>query len=373
MADQSIRRARTDAGLSQSELARRAGISRQALGAIEAGLYQPSVAVALNLARELATTVETLFSGDEAARLSVNWVGDNAKAAPAAGTRVALARVNGKLIATPQPLSTLSLAPAAGMIGVVQGRRVRVETFRSREDIDSTLLLAGCDPGVAILADWMTRHRCAAAVIALPCSSGAALEALLEGRAHVAGVHLRDPRSGDYNVAPVRRRLGRRRATFVNFSSWEIGLAISPRKRGAIRAVEDLARPGITIVNRERGSGARHALDDALAKAGIASAKIRGYARELGGHLEVAAAIGAAEADAGVTIRVAAEAYALDFIPIREERYDFVIPENEMELPAVRAMMDALNSSRFSRELARLCAYDTRRTGSLIDAAPTAG
>lgn len=368
MASESIRRARTEAGLSQSELARRAGISRQALGAIEAGLYQPSVAVALGLARELGTTVESLFGGDATAHFSANWIGDNAGTAARPGAHVALARVRGKLIATPQPLSGLSLAAAAGMIGSAHGRRVIVEAFRSREEIDSTLLLAGCDPGVAILADWMTRNRCAVEVVALPCSSAAALEALLEGRAHVAGVHLRDPRSGEYNLAPVRHRMGRRPARFVNFSSWEIGLAISPRKRAAIRAVEDLARPGLTIVNRERGSGARHALDEALAKAGIASGKVRGYARELGGHLEVAAAIASGEADAGVTIRVAAEAYDLGFVPIREERYDFVIPEAEMELPAVRAMMDALNSSRFSRELARLCAYDTRRTGSLIEA-----
>jgi putative molybdopterin biosynthesis protein len=361
----SIREARTAAGFSQGELARRAGISRQALGAVEAGLYQPSVAVALSLARELGTSVEALFGGTDAPQLSANWVGD--KTTPSPGAHVALARVNGKLIAAPQPLSSLSLAPAAGVIGAWHGRRVTVEAFRSRDEIDSTLLLAGCDPGVAILADWMTRNRSAADLVAIGCSSAAALDALIEGRAHVAGVHLRDPRSGEYNLAPVRRRMGRRRFAVVNFSSWEIGLAIHPRKRAAIRTVEDLAGPGVTIVNRERGSGARHALDEALAKAAIAGAKIRGYTRELRGHLEVAAAIASAEVDAGVTIRVAAEAYGLGFIAIREERYDFVIPEGEMELPAVRAMMDALNSTRFSHELARLCAYDTRRTGSLIE------
>lgn len=72
------------------------------------------------------------------------------------------------------------------------------------------------------------------------------------------------------------------------------------------------------------------------------------------------------EADAGVTIRVAAQAYGLNFIPIREERYDLVIPAREMEWVPVKAMLDALNSSRFSRELSELCAYDTRRTGSVL-------
>src|SRR5690348_13684485 len=123
-----IRQARTAAGLGQGELARRAGISRQALGAIEAGLYQPSVAVALSLARELGTSVENLFGAADAPQVSANWTAHRGAASkPSPGTHVALARVNGKLIATPQPLSCLSLASAAGVIGALHGRRVTVE------------------------------------------------------------------------------------------------------------------------------------------------------------------------------------------------------------------------------------------------------
>ncbi len=328
---EAIKRARSQARLTQSELARRAGISRQALGAIEAGLYQPSVAVAIRLASELGATVESLFGGGEPERIVATWAGDRAHHAPAGGSRVALARVNGRLIATPQPVSALSLAAAAGLTGTAAGQRVSVEAFRSAAEIDSTLLLAGCDPGVAILADWMARNRSGVDIVALSCSSGAALGALLEGRAHAAGVHLRDPRSGDYNLQPVRRLLGRRRTLFVNFACWEIGLAVGQHKRAAIREAGDLAGSGVAIVNRERGSGARDALDEALGKAGIAPRDVAGYDRELGGHLEVAGAIGAGQADAGMTIRVAAQAYGLGFIPIREERYDFVIPEDEVQ------------------------------------------
>lgn len=280
-------RARSRIGITRSELARRAGISRQALGAIESGLYLPSVAVALKLARELGASVESLFGGDEPARLCAAWIGDGAHPAPAPGTRVALGRVNGRLIATPQPVSSISLAAAAGVVGEAAGRRVSVEAFRSRDEIDSTLLLAGCDPGTAILADWLVRRHSPVNLVTLACSSRAALNALREGRVHVAGVHLRDPRSGEYNLAPARRLLGHRRATLVNFASWEIGLCVRPARHGAIAKVEDLARAGVTIVNREAGSGARHALDEALGKLGIDSARIDGYGRELGGHLEV--------------------------------------------------------------------------------------
>ncbi len=358
-----IKHARIAAGLSQIELARRAGVSRQALGAIESGEYQPSVAVALRVARELGETVESLFGETASLHISANWAGEGRAPARA---RVALGRVNGRVVAVPQPVSALSLAPAAGIVERESDRRVSVEAFRSEAEIDSTVLLAGCDPAVSILADWLVRRRAPVRVVSLQCSSRAALTALVERRVHAAGMHIRDPRTGEYNLAFARKMLGNRRMVFVNFASWETGLAVSAALSDRIRGAADLARHGVRIVNREPGSGARLALDDALSELGIEGRTIEGYRRELGGHLEVAAAVGAGEAQAGVTIRVAAEAYGLDFIPMREERYDLLIPEREMELPVVGAMLEALNSSRFARELSELCGYDTSRTGTII-------
>lgn len=367
-----LRRARLAAGLGQTELAKRAGISRQALGAIESGAYQPGVMVALKLSRELGKSVEELFASEEGATLvSAIWTGPSRRGAAAAGARVALGRVAGRLVATPQPVPAFGLAPAAGLVTRASGRRVSVEAFRSASEIDSTLLVAGCDPGVTILADWMVRHRSGVGLVTIPCSSRAALEGLREGRVHVAGIHMRDPRTGEYNVGPARALLGGRRVAFVNFARWEIGLCIHPRKTEIVHGVEDLAHRKVRIVNRERGSGARLALDEALEKVGLDSRRVAGYKRELGGHLEVAAAVSAGEAEAGVTIRVAAEAYGLGFLPLREERYDLVIPAAELGWAPVRAMLDALNSSRFGRELRGLCVYDTSRTGSVLEGPST--
>jgi molybdate-binding protein len=89
----------------------------------------------------------------------------------------------------------------------------------------TVVLVAGCDPAVAILADWLARRRSPVNVVALPCSSKTALEDLLRGQVHAAGVHLRDPDSGEYNLAPVRRLLRERPAVLVNFARWELGLA----------------------------------------------------------------------------------------------------------------------------------------------------
>ncbi len=363
-----LSRARMARGLTQSELARRAGISRQALSALEAGTYQPGVTVALSLGRELGASVETLFGEAEDAcrHIAASWTEGDPRARPLPSTHVALGRVAGKVVALTQPAARLTLAPAGGVIEGAARRRAEVATFRSQDEINATLLVAGCDPAVAILADWLARRRSPVAAVALPCSSKTALAALLEGRVHAAGVHLRDPKSGEYNLAPVRRALGERRTVLVNFAQWELGLATVPGNPLGIGGFVDFGRRNLRIVNRELGSGSRAALDEALAAVGIRSDTIAGYERELSGHLEVASAIAGGQADVGVTIRVAAKAYGLRFVPLREERYDLVILEREMDSAPVKAMLEALNSRRFAREVSQLCAYDTDRMGQLI-------
>lgn len=361
-----IRAARTARGLGQSALAHEAGISRQMLSAIETGASQPGVAVALRLASVLGETVESLFAQEDGAaeRIDALWKDHGARSA-AARARVVLGRVGGKVVAIPQPAARIALAPAAGMVERARRQRAEVSTFRSRAEIDSTLLIAGCDPAVAILADWLARRRSPISAVGLPCSSTRALDALLDGRAHAAGVHLKDPASGEYNLAPVRRILAHRRALLVNFSRWELGLATAAGNPLKLRAIADLGRAGIRVANREPGSGARAALDEALVKAGLRTNRLSGYRRELNGHLEVAAAIAQERADVGVTIRVAAQAYGLGFVPLREERYDLVILEREVQSPPVKAMLEALNSRRFAREVSQLCAYDTDQMGQI--------
>jgi putative molybdopterin biosynthesis protein len=369
-----VRRARIALGLTQDELARRAGLSRQALGAIESGVYQPGVGVALALARELGDSVEALFGAPaESAHLEADWM--DAPEAPssapdgAAGPSrraVSLARVGGRLVALAQSPPAMRLAPAAGMLEHAEGRHARVAAFRTAQEIDATLLVAGCDPAVTLLAEWMARHRPATALTPVTRGSQAALAALLEGQVHAAGVHLCDRKGGEYNLAAVRETLKRRRGVMVNFARWELGLGVRRGNPLELRSIADLARPGVRIANREPGSGARLVLDRALAELKIVPRRIAGYARELSGHLEVAAAIAAGEAEAGLTLRVAAEAWKLGFVPVREERYDLVILEREMDSPPVRAMLDALNSGSFANEVSRLCAYDTTRMGQVI-------
>jgi molybdate-binding protein len=227
-------------------------------------------------------------------------------------------------------------------------------------------MVAGCDPAVSILADWISRHHAPVRLASFGCASKQALDALGDGQVHVAGAHLRHRKTGEYNLDAARSALGRRRTMLVGFARWELGLATASGNPHRIRGFDDLKRRGLRLVNRERGVGARNALNEALRELDIDSKTIAGYEVEVPGHLEVAEAIAASRADVGVTIRVAADAYGLGFVPIREERYDLAIPEREMSSTPVRAMMESLTSARFAREVATLCGYDTSSMGKVV-------
>jgi molybdopterin molybdotransferase/putative molybdopterin biosynthesis protein len=366
---ETVRRARIARGLTQSALAREANVSRQALSAIEAGAYQPSVAVALAIARALDRSVESLFAPAgvvERVRATLDSGRRREGAAPQAIRQpVALGRVADKIVAMRQTPADLRLSVASGVVERFAGRLATVAALRSRAEIDSALLLAGCDPAAALLGDWLARHHAPVTCFASRCSSRRALAMLRDGRVHGAGIHVRDPRSGEYNLALARHALGHGRAVLVNFARWELGLG-ALRDSPAARGVANLADRRVRLVNREPGSGARIVLDEILAQLKIDPAKIHGYDREVAGHLEVAAAIAQGEANVGVTIRLAAEAYGLSFIPLREERYDLVVPERELDAVPVKAMMETLNSTQFARELSTFCGYDTSQTGALI-------
>jgi putative molybdopterin biosynthesis protein len=361
-----IRGLRLARGIKQNALARQAGISRQALASIEAGVYQPGVTVAIKIAGLLNDSVENLFGSKEDGRVEAIWKGPRGEVTGGGRTHkaVVLARVAGRLIAMPRARVVLQLAGASGTLEELESRgRAEVATMRSHAEIEATLVIAGCDPAAGILRDHLARCAPSVAVLPIPSASRDALIALAEERAHVAGIHLRDPESGEYNAGAVRIALGRKRVKIVSFARWELGLA--SRRNNPIKDLDALVRGRARLMNREEGSGARVALDGELSHRHIKRATVKGYDQTRLGHLEVAAAIGEGAADAGVTIKMAAESYGLEFVTWNEERYDLIIPEHEIDTVPVRAMMQALNSSRLAHEIAAFCDYDTAEMGKV--------
>jgi len=194
------------------------------------------------------------------------------------------------------------------------------------------------------------------------------LIALHEGHAHLAGIHLLDADSGEYNVPYVKHLLPEERVVLVNVAWREQGLLLAAGNPKRIRGLRDLTRREVQIVNRQAGAGTRLLLRQLLRKARIDPTRIRGYERELPTHAAVAAAIATGAADAGVGLRAAAHMYGLDFLPLAKERYDLVIPQRVFESRQLRPLLELLHDGAFRREAAQFAGYDVARMSRVVAA-----
>ena len=369
-----LRQFRRDAGLSQQELAGKAGISRQAYVSVESGKSTPSTEVALRLARALRTQVDGLFSlaGEQPENTWAELIGGPPEggqaAAPSQPQRARLWRVGERLLARPvsgPAAAKHSLADAEGVIlpSPVGGDQVPVLPFDDDELASPALSLLGCDPAMALLEAGLARRG--VRLVSYEESSYKALTGLALGEAHVAGCHLRDDVTGEYNVSWVRR-LVPFPCALVTFASWQQGLIVMPGNPKKIFGVHDLARPGIRMVNRESGSGSRSLLDRLLSSQGIPPAALDGYGRDAPGHLAVAGAVSAGLADAGIGVQVAAAALGMGFAPLEEERYDLVIPNHLLNEPGVQALLDLLRNPALHRRVDALGGYDVSNMGQPV-------
>ena len=191
------------------------------------------------------------------------------------------------------------------------------------------------------------------------------LFALAHGTADLAGCHLRDPDSGDDNLPFVRRVLPGERLLLVTLAHREQGLLVARGNPKRIRSITDLARPDVTFVNRQRGSGTRVLLDELLTEAGIGFSAVRGHEREEGTHLAVAGVVASGAADVGLGIRAAARAFGLDFVPLTRERYELVMRPETAARPTVRAILGVLADLDFHAAVRSLGGYDTTNTGTV--------
>lgn len=380
-----VRSRRVAAGLSQQGLASLAGLTRQAVSAIESGQYVPNTVVALRLARALGCTVEDLFQvPEEPSRVDAELVGSvpAGETAAAEPLRVQLARVGGRVVARGLTGVSGTLTAADGLVtspptrtrapvrrdGPGSRPSVAVDLLVDPRVIENTVVVLGCDPALALLGAHLSRRHPALRLVWAHAGSLAALRALARGEAHAAGTHLRDPETGEYNLPYVRRELRGRHVHVVTLSQWQQGLIVAPGNPRGIRGVADLGRPDVTIVNREPGSGSRALLETMLREAGIDPARVPGYGREVASHLAVAETVAAGVADAGPGILAAARAFGLDFIPLQEERFDLVLPSEHLDAPPVQALLEVAVSPAYRAEVESLGGYDISRAGTIVAA-----
>ncbi len=366
---------RTQKGFSQGELAARAGITRQAISAIESNLYLPTTAVSLHLASVLACRVEDLFSLEQAedivdGKLIGHLPQRDMKASP---IRVKVSTVGSKTVVRPVNGLGEMLAftvPADGYVveehGQVSGAAIRVKLSRDRQAIEQEISVAGCDPAIFLAGEHMRRYKDQTSVVGWTMGSMAALRALQQGEVHVAGLHLFDPTTGESNLPFLRRTLRGSNYEVVTFATWDEDLLVRAGNPKSIRAVRDVADPRISLVNREEGAGARLLLDQRLRAAGINYHQVRGYGTIVVSHFEVARAIASRQADVGVGIRSAAQLFELDFVPLQVARYDLVVPKAYLKShPTLPHLFETLVSRPFRNEIESLGGYDTSETGKL--------
>lgn len=352
-----VRQLRQQRALSQLALAAAARISRQSLGAIEAGRTTPGVDVALRIAEALDAPVEDLFgSASPERRIQAEPCGE------VPSGRVALAHIGARWVCYGlHGQSTLIAADAV----VERARRsaVVVEPLRSERDCRETLVLAGCAGALGVLADRFNSRSGAGRCFWLSASSTSALDALARDQTHVAGVHLVDPTTGEANLADVQRHAGHSGPVLITLGTWEAGLVVAPGNPMKLRGAGDLGRRAVRLVSREIGSGARRLLDRELSRQGIrAKPRMRLEAR---GHLEVAQTVAIGAADAGVGTRDAAIAFGMGFVPLVEERYDLAVPSRALDDPRLQRLLDVMTSKPYRQELAAL-GYDVRHCGDRV-------
>lgn len=300
--------------------------------------------------------VHSSLGDDEFLRVTVGNVGDRYVAAPlsrGAGVITSLVRADG-----------IVLIPA-GVQGIQAGETVRVQLYRAMVEIERTILVLGShDLTIDLMAQFLAPHGARLSSANLGSLGG--LIALRRGEAHLAGSHLLDPETGEYNLAYIQKYLPGIPVVVVGLVNREQGLLVAKGNRKKISGLEDLAREDIQFINRQRGAGTRLLLDYHLDQLGIENTAVQGYEREEFTHLAVAAAVASQRADCGLGIRAAAGALDLDFIQLFQERYDLIIPKIHYDSPKLTPLLRLLEDANFKQAVEALPGYNTEPMGERI-------
>ena len=280
--------------------------------------------------------------------------------------RVSLGKIGDEFFAVPLPRGAgviSSFTKASGILeisqnleGIEAGEKVTVRLLKSRAEIENAVIVTGShDPLIDEIADILLKSGSGVGVLSSHVGSMGALSAVKGSQAHLGAIHLLDGDSGIYNEKYVRQYFPDGGAVIVKGVGRVQGLMVKKGNPHNIKTVADLKNR--KYVNRQRGAGTRVLFDWLLKENGIAPEEIDGYRNEEFTHTAVAALIAAGNADAGMGIYSAAKMYDLDFIPIRNEEYDFLVNEKYIDTPAVKAFLDVLKSDEFKKRLEKMGGY----------------
>ena len=291
--------------------------------------------------------------------------------------RVRLGYVGSKLMASPLSRGSgvvSSFMKADGILEVPQGvegyeagTEVEVRLLCREDKLANTLVVIGShDPLLDELADMMHLENNDVYMSSAHVGSMGGIMAIRRGEAHVAGCHLLDTATGEYNLAFIRKYFPKGGVKLIRCVGRQQGLMVAKGNPLEIQQFTDIAKAGVRYVNRQKGSGTRILTDYLCKQGGLRSEDIYGYDREELTHTSVAVQIASGSADVGMGIYSAAKLYDLDFVPICIEEYDLIIPDHAWDTPQVAQLMDTLRSDAFREKILSLGGYTVGNPGEVI-------
>jgi putative molybdopterin biosynthesis protein len=288
--------------------------------------------------------------------------------------RLAVGRIDGQAMAVPLGrgpgmITNLTRAQAvlripAGTEGIEQDEMVEAELLVPAPVLDSVLVHVGShDNLLDLIADRLMARPDPLRLVSSNVGSLGGLTAIRNGSAMLAGAHLLDPDTGDFNFPFLEKYLGGVEVLVVNLAIRHQGLIVPRGNPKGLRGVEDLVRDDVAFINRQRGAGTRILLDYHLRQAGLPPDQVRGYEREEYTHMAVAVNVLSGSADTGLGVYSAARALGLDFVPLARERYDLIIPRRFAGDHRITALLSLLQMPDFKAGIEALGGYDTPLTG----------
>lgn len=291
--------------------------------------------------------------------------------------RVKVGKVRGRYVASPLARGAgaiMSLVRADGYIeipgssqGILESSEVTVNLLRDLDEIDNAIVAIGShDLALDLVGSLLAGKYPGVSLSSTHVGSMGGIMAMRRGEAHIAGIHLLDEETGEYNVPYVKRYLDAKDYVLVNLVYREQGLIVASGNPKNIQGVSDIARPGTSFVNRQRGAGTRILLDLELKKLGIGEDRISGYEHEEYTHMGVAASVANNVADVGLGIRSAAKALGLDFVPIAWERYDLLMTREFLHSSSMDKLFGIISSRQFKDQVLSLGGYDVSSSGEVM-------
>lgn len=307
----------------------------------------------------LSRPIHSSMGVDQFVRITLGRVGDTLMATPSgkgAGAVMSLVRADG----------LLNIGP--GNEGVGAGEQVEIELLRSQSEVDATLVCIGSHDNILdLLANQLYKKRPMVRISSAHVGSMGGIMAIKRGEAHIAGSHLLDEETGEYNISFIQRFLKDIPLQLINLCYREQGLIVPKGNPKNIQSFSDIAAKQHIFINRQNGAGTRLLTDKVLRDEGIDPADIPGYEHEEYTHMSIAASVANGSVETGLGIRAAANALDLDFVPVAEERYDLIVPRAFLTDPKVISLLDLIrNNDDFKNSVLALGGYSLRDCGSVI-------